>query len=67
MKKIAMISLEGKIANTSLLKKQITKEIQKGYSSFCRKINDDSFVPGSDSIYGSPQLFGGLQQQFLYS
>jgi hypothetical protein len=67
MKKIAVIFLRPAVVKKELQKEKHTREWRKGYNSFYCEINGEAFGPGSDSIYGSPQLFGGLQQQFLYS
>lgn len=64
MKKIAVIFLKGKVANTSLQKYQDDIQSKKGYNFFCCKINEEVFVPGTDEVYGSPQFYGGYSNNF---
>ena len=64
MKKIAIIFLKRKVANTSLQKEQVTKEPKKGYNSFYCEMNEEAFHPGRDIFYGSPQLYGGYSNNF---
>lgn len=64
MKKIAVIFLRPPIVNKELQKEKHTREWRKGYNSFYCKINGEPFVPGSDILYGSPQLFGSYSNNF---
>ena len=64
MKKISVIFLKREVAKTSFQKKKMGKQPWKKYNSFYCKINDTSFAPGSDKVFGSPQLFGGYSNNF---
>ena len=64
MKKIAVIFLRPSVVNKTLQKEKHARELPKGYNSFYCKINGESFIPGSDRIYGSPQLYGVYSNNF---
>ena len=63
MKKISVIFLKRKVDKKSLQKVKAIKE-PESFNSFYCKINGETFVPGSDRIYGSPQLYGGYSNNF---